>query len=163
MSGPYKAVQTQIQLNRAVHSPHNCWGVSGPTPWNTYYGSREHARDAADILNAAYAAGREGERAEMTAAARDVLAERARHITAEGWSLEHDDRHEDGSMANAAAVYALSSVGLRGYAEKLWPWEWNWWKPKDRRTDLVRSGALILAEIERLDRALLAQADKDQT
>ena len=35
-----------------------------------------------------------------------------------------------------------------------WPhtWDASWWKPKDRRRDLVRAGALIIAEIERLDR-----------
>lgn len=34
-----------------------------------------------------------------------------------------------------------------------WPWGSSWWKPKDPRRDLVRAGALILAEIERIDRA----------
>jgi hypothetical protein len=29
----------------------------------------------------------------------------------------------------------------------------EWWKPTNRRRDLVKAGALILAEIERLDRA----------
>lgn len=33
-----------------------------------------------------------------------------------------------------------------------WPWPSKWWKPKSQRRDLVRAGALILAEIERLDR-----------
>lgn len=33
-----------------------------------------------------------------------------------------------------------------------WPWADEWWKPKDRRADLVRAGALILAEIDRIDR-----------
>jgi hypothetical protein len=33
-----------------------------------------------------------------------------------------------------------------------WPWESTAWKPKGTRADLVRAGALILAEIERLDR-----------
>lgn len=28
----------------------------------------------------------------------------------------------------------------------------DWWKPKDRRRNLVKAGALIVAEIERLDR-----------
>ena len=33
------------------------------------------------------------------------------------------------------------------------PMCWRRWKPTDRRRDLVKAGALILAEIERLDRA----------
>ena len=34
-----------------------------------------------------------------------------------------------------------------------WPWDPAWWKPIDPRCDLVKAGALILAEIERIDRA----------
>lgn len=36
---------------------------------------------------------------------------------------------------------------------EVWPWDESWWKPTNRRRDLVKAGALILAEIERLDRA----------
>lgn len=32
------------------------------------------------------------------------------------------------------------------------PWDEKWWKPKNPRRDLVKAGALILAEIERIDR-----------
>lgn len=97
-----------------------------------------------------------------TSAARDVLAERDRQRSVEGWTAEHDDTHGKGEMARAAATYAFIG-GLpeasRGDAvetrlpRNLWPWSQGWLKPKDRRRDLVRAGALILAEIERLDRA----------
>lgn len=81
----------------------------------------------------------------------DVLAERRRQVQAEGWTPEHDDTHTDGEMADAAALYASMRVRhITGFAT--WPWDEKWWKPKDRRSDLVRAGALILAEIERLDR-----------
>jgi hypothetical protein len=33
-----------------------------------------------------------------------------------------------------------------------WPWAPELWKPANARRDLVKAGALILAEIERLDR-----------
>ena len=33
-----------------------------------------------------------------------------------------------------------------------WPWSDKWWKPKDKIRDLVRAGALIAAEIDRLQR-----------
>lgn len=72
-------------------------------------------------------------------------------------------RARNGDLAAAAACYALSAAGLSGYCfpwlrgrlgcPDLWPWERAAWKPKDARRDLVRAGALILAEIERLDRA----------
>lgn len=88
----------------------------------------------------------------------DILAERDRQVSAEGWSEDHDDEHGEGQMALAAGCYALHAAGLRqGHPEpvppQLWPWDACWWKPKDRRRDMVRAGALIVAEIERLDRA----------
>jgi hypothetical protein len=89
-------------------------------------------------------------------AARDVLAERDRQIEREGWTPEHDDEHGDGSMATAAACYALgqSWVSGRNEAVSFWPWDDKWNKiGRDRRRNLVKAGALILAEIERLDRA----------
>lgn len=77
----------------------------------------------------------------------------------EGWTPEHDDGHANGEIAQAAASYAYEA-GLpeparlpSGYAPATWPWHASWWKPKDRRRDLIRAGALIVAEIERLDRA----------
>jgi len=90
-----------------------------------------------------------------TAAANDVLAERERQKSAEGWTPEHDDEHDDGSLAQAAACYLLNaqSIPFSCGNSTIWPWAREWWKPKDRRRDLVRAGALILAEIERLDRA----------
>ena len=35
-----------------------------------------------------------------------------------------------------------------------WPasWSTDWWKPKTPRRDLVRAAALLIAEIERIDR-----------
>jgi hypothetical protein len=100
---------------------------------------------------------------ERTQAVQDVLAERCRQIEAEGWTTEHDDEHGDGSMARAAACYALHAGGVPGEdrfpagSTLFWPREWarSWWKPKDARHNLIRAGALILAEIERLDRAAL--------
>jgi hypothetical protein len=92
-------------------------------------------------------------------AARDVLAERQRQISVEGWTPEHDDEHDSAEMAQAAACYALNAAEQRFTwpFDTLWPWSKDWWKPKTPRRDLVRAGALILAEIERLDRAALHQ------
>ena len=90
-----------------------------------------------------------------TAAAHDVLVERRRQIESEGWTPEHDDEHSKGQLAAAAACYALSSIGIKGNEDvqiRFWPWDDGWWRPSHRRRDLVKAGALILAEIERLDR-----------
>ena len=88
------------------------------------------------------------------AAARDVLAERERQKTAEGWTPEHDDQHVNAELARAAACYAMTASYGRFTPPKIWPWEAHWWKPsQSQRGDLIKAGALILAEIERLDRA----------
>lgn len=98
---------------------------------------------------------------ELTKAANDVLAERCRQIDAEGWTPEHDDQHKNGEIPLAAGLYAISvgfaSKYLEGETKTCpvpdgWPWDVGWWKPKNARCDLVKAGALILAEIERLDR-----------
>lgn len=56
-------------------------------------------------------------------------------------------------MAVAAACYIMADDDPRADVPELWPWPSEWWKPTDVRRDLVKAGALILAEIERLDRA----------
>ncbi|WP_454674873.1 hypothetical protein [Achromobacter pestifer] len=94
----------------------------------------------------------------LTAAALDVLAERHRQINAEGWTAEHDDAHTGEQMARAAACYALPQGDYEiPEPPEFWPWDAFWWKPSDRRRELVKAAALLLAEIERLDRAAIAQ------
>lgn len=82
----------------------------------------------------------------------EIAAERRRQIGEEGWTPEHDDEHRTGEMAQAAACYALRATPLLDLAHDAWPWSDAWWKPKDLRHDLIRAAALIVAEIERLDR-----------
>lgn len=94
----------------------------------------------------------------MSKAAWDVLAERERQKEVEGWHPDHDDGYAECELAVAAAMYALYSDSYpnAGQPPQLWPWAPEWWKPKDYRRDLIRAGALILAEIERLDRNSLS-------
>lgn len=100
---------------------------------------------------------------ELTKAATDVLAERERQVSVEGWTANRDDRYVEGELARAAAAYCESAARPKLFAREpgrayavpqSWPpgWDRIWWKPKTSREDLVRAGALILAEIERLDR-----------
>ncbi|HHS9692473.1 TPA: hypothetical protein ACTW9J_002774 [Klebsiella michiganensis] len=101
----------------------------------------------------------------VSAAAADVLAERQRQVTAEGWSSKHDDQYKNTELAFAASCYAFHAAAASWDLEddgipydshpvpKQWPWDPSWWKPTDARRDLVKAGALILAEIERIDRA----------
>lgn len=90
----------------------------------------------------------------------DVAAERRRQVEAEGWTPEHDDEHGAGEMAAAAACYALNAAGCGCEVARNWPWDGSWWKPTTARRDLVKAGALILAEIERLDRMTERQEGK---
>lgn len=88
----------------------------------------------------------------------DIAAERERQKSVEGWTAGHDDEHDNAELALAAGCYALHAGGR--YADVLpavWPWAREWWKPTTPRRDLVKAGALIVAEIERLDRAAIAQ------
>lgn len=92
--------------------------------------------------------------ANLSQASRDVLAERERQICQEGWSPEDDDAYEDDELADAAVCY-IQGFDTWVYGESLqrWPWALQWWKPTTQRRNLVKAGALILAEIDRLDRA----------
>ncbi|AKE62020.1 hypothetical protein F384_22575 [Citrobacter amalonaticus Y19] len=99
-----------------------------------------------------------------SSAINDIIAERQRQQSVEGWTPEHDDHHTSGEIAGAAACYAMH-VNARGwvfpsnpgvYQSEVepgeWPWSPSWWKPTTPRRDLVKAGALIAAEIERIDR-----------
>ena len=109
-----------------------------------------------------------------------IAAERQRQISGERYSSAHDDKHTDGSIAMAAACYAAPEriytqdarfVNQVVYSEPF-PWSWdkrysygdnrknssNALPDPDTFTDeeridlLVKAGALIAAEIERLQR-----------
>lgn len=103
-----------------------------------------------------------------------IAAERERQITQEGWAPEHDDGHSGGEMALASVCYA-SPVPIKARLMKLcscrdaecshfdgivasWQDPWPWGEECDKRSNpdrirnLVKAGALIAAEIDRLQR-----------
>ena len=91
-----------------------------------------------------------------------IAAERRRQIDEEGWTPGHDAEHDLCQMVDAAVHYAvaatrltygwdLSMVKRRGVTGIHWPWDASWWKPShDPVRNLVKAGALIAAEIDRL-------------
>ena len=88
-----------------------------------------------------------------------IAAERARQISQEGWTPEHDDKYVTGQLASAAESYvgyvAMVQMGQDDGEEGppfTWPWDDEWWKPTTPLRNLVKAGALIVAEIERLQR-----------
>lgn len=87
-----------------------------------------------------------------------IAAERKRQMAVEGWTPEHDDTHgATNGLAQAAACYAAEAWMPLTESHRNppagWPWEASWWKPTgDPTRDLVKAGALIAAEIDRLQR-----------
>lgn len=102
----------------------------------------------------------------------DVAAERRRQIEAEGWTPEHDDAHANDVMAQAAICYADPNPHMvpqadlggrfppRPWYPAGWPWSPDWWKPTTRRRNLVKAAALLIAEIDRLDRATFIEREE---
>lgn len=84
-----------------------------------------------------------------------IAKERQRQIEAEGWTPEHDDGHDNGSLIRAAAMYLGAADGaITDDMLRFWPWSMDWWKPSDDpMRNLEKAGALIAAEIDRLERA----------
>lgn len=115
------------------------------------------------------------EHAASTTIAGEILLERMRQTTGEGFTCAHDDAYPGGVLVRAAVSYAAhASVALslrqamarnpksaaayrEGKVPGTWPWAGDWWKPVDPRRDLVKAAALIVAEIEKLDRATAAE------
>jgi hypothetical protein len=121
----------------------------------------------------------EGDEVSEKTGAELIAAERQRQIDSEGWTPEHDDHHTKAELAWAATCYAApegiarvqvyrDADGIGGGATWVepWPLEWTananrgepgylpWRRPQvDRITELVKAGALIAAEIDRLRRA----------
>ena len=86
----------------------------------------------------------------------EIARERERQMLDERWTPAHDDSHSRGEMAAAAGCYAIvagcsdrsrAQFASKSYPE--WPWDEKWWKPTDRRRDLVKAAALIVAVVVR--------------
>lgn len=93
----------------------------------------------------------------------EILAERLRQIYEEGFDTSHDDEHDAGELSGAAAAYALHAADAlhpqsqgdafrNGEIPDGWCWDENWFKPTTPRQSLIKAAALIVAEIEKLDR-----------
>lgn len=100
-----------------------------------------------------------------------IARERRRQIEEEGWTPEHDDGHDDGSLAVAAALLAVDAtdakvehpdfdvevMGGPTWMERL-AWKHSYRndvaadKPPSTIRRLEIAGALIAAEIDRLQR-----------
>jgi len=87
-----------------------------------------------------------------------IAEERQRQLHEEHRTTENDDLLVNGELALAGACYAEFSAAIdrdeqHRTQESYWPWHETWWKPTTPLRDLVKAGALIAAEIDRLQRA----------
>lgn len=120
--------------------------------------------------------------ADMKSGVELIAKERTRQIEEEGWTEEHDDKlHTRGQLALAACCYAApmqlyeaKKIGSPAYMfDDPWPWDMSYDKRhrckasdrgvrampvdytnKERLDLLVKAGALIAAEIDRLNRLI---------
>ena len=93
-----------------------------------------------------------------------IEKERNRQIDEEGWNYEHDDTYKDWELLKASICYLIDiicsntffpcGIDPRTLLGNLWPWDPKWWKrtPDDQVKQLVKAGALIAAEIDRIKR-----------
>jgi len=86
-----------------------------------------------------------------------ISAERKRQVYKERWSKQHDKQeHKSGELLLLASCYILNNYTFADFEKKIEGELYSYWgsdkwiKYKDPIRDLVRAGALIAAEIDRL-------------
>ena len=77
-----------------------------------------------------------------------ISDERLRQIEVEGYDAEHDERETWDVFASAAISYIVAGLNPE-MAIDFWPWDEEYYKPKDTLRNLERAGALIAASIDR--------------
>ena len=99
-----------------------------------------------------------------------IAQERRRQIAEEFYSAEYDDQYKKCELVRAAICYAeagwilagggsLRDVRASGRILIVWPWARNLFKPtEDPGRNLEKAGALLAAEMDRLERLYLAAA-----
>lgn len=126
------------------------WHNFNVAPGTKLYALPEEAQSAADIIQKA-------------------VCERMRQLKALGWTTEHDDEHVSEELAGLAAFYALPEAARywdatsTGYGKRLGDaiLPQGWFADScDRRQELTKAIALLVAEVQRMDRAGVAESAK---
>jgi hypothetical protein len=89
-----------------------------------------------------------------------IAIAREKLISEAGFDQVHDDAQLQSQLVVAAGSYALHAIASEAERQQFspgapppaWPWEATLWQPEDRNRDLLRAAALLVAEIERLNR-----------
>jgi hypothetical protein len=96
----------------------------------------------------------------------DILDERGRQLIDLHYGITRDDLYTEGQLGDAGASYAMANSTKAMLAHnrnaptipRSWPWDGSTFATVDdddraaRRRQLVKAAALVVAEIERLDR-----------
>jgi len=92
---------------------------------------------------------------ERSSGAGMIGRERVRQVEMEGFTAERDDSYVNGELAKAAMAYANPEIKSKTSCPSVWPktWHKSGWKPSDDPVgNLIKAGALIAAEIDRIHR-----------
>lgn len=82
-----------------------------------------------------------------------IAEERQRQIEVEGFNENHDAQYEARELLRAAHCYMIADLNYyKNSIVPTWPWPIEWWKPSpdNRIRELQKAGALIAAEIDRI-------------
>lgn len=82
-----------------------------------------------------------------------IAEERVRQEQQLGYEPRGDDRHTRGELREAAVSYAMAPAENDDeILGKRWPWDVTFWERESDERNLVKAGALIAAELDRLHR-----------
>lgn len=89
------------------------------------------------------------------------IDQRRQKQIAKGYNAAHDDQHTKGEIALGAAAYCEAAGRADVYSVRIgrasafplcWPWKPSEFRSEGPRENLLKAAAMIVAEIERLDR-----------
>lgn len=77
-----------------------------------------------------------------------IKRERQRQVIGEGYDEKHDEQHDPKVFLEAAISYFMSALGRKGDSASEWPFEKEFYKPKDFKRDVERGAALAAAGLD---------------
>lgn len=82
----------------------------------------------------------------------EIIAERNHQINDKGYTFKNDDAYINNELIDASIAYILNATGNATLATDCWPWNLEYFKPSEKRRDIIKAIALLIAEVERIDR-----------
>lgn len=77
-----------------------------------------------------------------------IKRERQRQVIGEGYDEKHDEQQDPKVFLEAAISYFMSALGRKGDSASEWPFEKEFYKPKDFKRDVERGAALAAAGLD---------------